>query len=111
MVIRLGQGFWVDASDGLNWVLRKGEGKSDKKKADAIGYYSTLSRALGAAVERGAMVEVFDGDLGGANAMVRRVATDILGQVDLEFSKDELRGTVFRVTERAGGTGGEGVAA
>jgi hypothetical protein len=112
MVIRLGGGFWVDASDGQNWTLRKGDSKNEKKKkADAIGYYSTLAQALRGAAQQGVMTTPYDGDLGGANTEAERVAADILSQVDLEFSKDELRGTVFQVTEKGVGRPEGGVAA
>src|SRR4051812_36553907 len=55
MIIRLGLGYWIDGSDGFNWVLRKGDSNNPRKKGKVIGYYGEPEHALRAAVVKGAL--------------------------------------------------------
>lgn len=100
MVIRLGQGFWVDASDGLNWVLMRD--KEGRKHPETVGFCSNLARAMRLAVERGMHEAPDDVPLAGVDAVCDQVARDILSEVVISTVRDKHFGLVkhFTVKQR-----------
>lgn len=98
MIIRLGQGFWVDASDGLNWTLLRQKG--GKKHPETLGYCSSLGNALQLAVQKGCMEAAGDVSLTTFAVACEVIADDILSEVTIETVADERMGRVLRFKPR-----------
>ncbi len=99
MVIRLGQGFWVDASDGQNWTLNKDH--EGLKHPEMIGYCSSLARALQMAVERGLHDAPEDTPVSELGHICERVADEVLSEVVIEKVRKKHFGLAKRFTVKS----------
>lgn len=104
MKIILGGGYWIDASDGMNWTLYKGESKNPKKKAGkTVGYYATLGAALEAAVKKGMHADLSEVGLDDLAAKIESVADAIIGRVEVTFEDSDEMGRLKRFAPVAAG--------
>lgn len=98
MVIRLGQGFWVDASDGQNWDLNRD--RPELKHHETLGYCSSLARAMRLALEHGLHECPADTPISGLDDICEQIASDILSEVVIEKVNKKDWGKVKRFTPK-----------
>jgi hypothetical protein len=98
MNIRLGQGYWVDASDGLNWTLY--HDKEGQKRPVLLGYCSNLARAMEMAVMDGLQATAGDIPLSKVNELCEYIAGEVLSEVVITTVRDKLFGVKKHFTPK-----------
>jgi hypothetical protein len=98
MVIELGQGFRIDASDGLNWILTQDVAKA--KRPIILGYHSNLRNAIRGAMEAGLHQQPATIPLSRVDALCQYVADEILSSVTISKVDKQHFGKVLKFTPR-----------
>jgi hypothetical protein len=101
MKILLGKGYWIDASDGLNWTLYVGGEPASGKKGKLEGHYGNLFQALRGAVAHGIHM---DPELCGLDDLGERLDREvdaIMDGVTVEVVKDKRLGLVKKFSAKA----------
>ncbi len=93
MKISLGNGFEIDASDGVNWTLRQDRGN---KTPALIGHYANLQAALRGALNREAQIAQAIVLLDDLDDRLGDIADQILNEVTITIETDPRLGTVKR---------------